>query len=310
LSRIDFRLIRAFCAVYEEGSITKAAERLRIAQPNISVAIKNLEFDLRKKMFERSTGGVTPTPVAKAFYSRLQPALADIQAAHLEARKSVGDALDPLRVGVTPILAKGIMPGLLPSLLVEHPGLEFRLTEGSPSSMVSLVSSGELDLAFILAAPVDSRFISEPIMTEPVFLISSTRNCSIPRGPVDLTAIPPFKFAVPWGMGAARHPMTEFLSSGQIPISQTINVTAFNPLLDLVRNSDWMTVLPISALAGELNDLVAREVVHPNTVAEFFVIRPPATTMSAAANFFIDGVKQTLAHARQLCEQHMANISA
>src|SRR3546814_11797263 len=59
----DLRQIRAFCAVYEEGSISGAAKRLRIAQPNISVAIKNLEFDLCKQMFERSSTGVKPTPV-------------------------------------------------------------------------------------------------------------------------------------------------------------------------------------------------------------------------------------------------------
>src|SRR3546814_1684658 len=80
----DLRQIRAFCAVYEEGSISGAAKRLRIAQPNISVAIKNLEFDLCKQMFERSSTGVKPTPVARIFYSRLQPALAHLEAAHHE----------------------------------------------------------------------------------------------------------------------------------------------------------------------------------------------------------------------------------
>src|SRR3546814_9141082 len=121
-------LIRAFCAVYEEGSISGAAKRLRIAQPNISVAIKNLEFDLCKQMFERSSTGVKPTPVARIFYSRLQPALAHLAAAHHEVKESPAAATGVLLVGMTTIVARGMRPGLLPQLLDNHPELDFRLT--------------------------------------------------------------------------------------------------------------------------------------------------------------------------------------
>lgn len=57
---MDFRLIKAFCAVYEEGSINKAAARLNTAQPSTSGAIRNLETDLKTILFQRSAAGVTP----------------------------------------------------------------------------------------------------------------------------------------------------------------------------------------------------------------------------------------------------------
>src|SRR3546814_3246711 len=90
-------------------------------------------------------------------------------------------------------------------------------------------------------------------------LVSSIRNVAVPRGLVDLTSTPALKLAVPWGGEAARHPLAQFLSSGRVSISQMMNVTAFNLLLDLVRNSDWMTLMLLSTLAGDLEDLAVRK---------------------------------------------------
>src|SRR3546814_9191530 len=63
-----------------------------------------------------------------------------------------------------------------------------------------------------------------------------------------------------------------------------MNVTAFNLLLDLVRNSDWMTLMPLSTLAGDLEDLALREVVNSNVIAEYFVVRSAAAKFNEAAD--------------------------
>src|SRR3546814_7012468 len=66
-------------------------------------------------MFERSSTGVKPTPVARIFYSRLQPALAHLEAAHHEVKEAPAAATGVLRVGMTTIVARGMRPGLLKS---------------------------------------------------------------------------------------------------------------------------------------------------------------------------------------------------
>src|SRR3546814_940183 len=82
-------------------------------------------------MFERSSTGVKPTPVARIFYSRLQPALAHLEAAHHEVKEAPAAATGVLRVGMTTIVARGTRPGLLQQLLANHPDLDFRLTQDS-----------------------------------------------------------------------------------------------------------------------------------------------------------------------------------
>src|SRR3546814_11361879 len=89
-----------------------------------------------------------------------------------------------------------------------------------------------------------------------------------------------------------------------------MNVSAFNLLLDLVRNSDWMTLMPLSTLAGDLEDLALREVVNSNVIAEYFVVRSAAAKFNEAADSFIAGLMRALDHERGLCRQYIANLLA
>ena len=58
---LDLKKVRHFVAVYEEGSISKAAERENIAQPALTVHVRQLEAEFGAKLFERSARGVHPT---------------------------------------------------------------------------------------------------------------------------------------------------------------------------------------------------------------------------------------------------------
>src|SRR3546814_8034729 len=86
-----------------------------------------------------------------------------------------------------------------------------------------------------------------------------------------------------------------------------MNVTAFNLLLDLVRNSDWMTLMPLSTLAGDLEDLALREVVNSNVIAEYFVVRSAAAKFNEAADSFIEGLMRSEEHTSEL--QSLMRIS-
>src|SRR3982074_3055485 len=73
---LDLRPLRYFVAVAEEGQVTRAAERLHLAQPALSQALSKLEAGLRVKLLERHARGVSLTPAGKAFLQKLRGALA------------------------------------------------------------------------------------------------------------------------------------------------------------------------------------------------------------------------------------------
>src|SRR5260221_14446522 len=89
---VDIRKFRLFVAVYEAGSITRAAEREHIAQPALTVHVQQMEEELNVKLFERSAHGVNPTPAGRHFYAICQDLLRRLE--------SVGEEMQAFGGGV------------------------------------------------------------------------------------------------------------------------------------------------------------------------------------------------------------------
>jgi LysR family nitrogen assimilation transcriptional regulator len=107
---MDLRQITAFVAVYEVGSINRAAQRLAVAQPSLSAAIRNLEEELAATLFERQARGTKPTPAADIFYRHCQRILSEVDAARKAVTGSPDRVGGPVNVGLAPTAAKGLIP--------------------------------------------------------------------------------------------------------------------------------------------------------------------------------------------------------
>src|SRR3954452_24516864 len=86
LHDIDLNLLTVFEAVYETGSITRAAERLGQTQPTTSHALARLRDGFRDDLFIRSGHGVSPTPIARQIYPEVKRSLDGLRHAVAEAR--------------------------------------------------------------------------------------------------------------------------------------------------------------------------------------------------------------------------------
>ena len=75
---MDLRQIQYFVALYEERSITKAARRLNVVQPALSMQISRLEKTFKTRLFERTSRGVIPTDVGREFYGLCQKIIGNV----------------------------------------------------------------------------------------------------------------------------------------------------------------------------------------------------------------------------------------
>ncbi|GJJ23078.1 MULTISPECIES: LysR family transcriptional regulator [Mycolicibacterium] len=146
-------------AVAEEGSMTAAAERLRVTQPSLSQQIGALEKNLGVQLFTRTPNGVTVTVAGRAFLAEASIATTASRRAIAAARAADGELSGELIIAVHMGLGARQLPQALGRLRNIHPKLQVTLhEEPDPADMERLVRKGTLDMVLVHRIPVGCTF--------------------------------------------------------------------------------------------------------------------------------------------------------
>lgn len=149
---MDLRRLRYFVAVAEARSVGKAAERLRMAQPPLSVQIRKLEAEVGAPLFRRGTRGMDLTEAGQALLVRASEALA-LASDGIEAARAVASGKrGRLSVGYMFVLANAILPRLIPELRRSVPGVDLDFAELSASTREARVLDRSVTVALCMPA--------------------------------------------------------------------------------------------------------------------------------------------------------------
>jgi DNA-binding transcriptional LysR family regulator len=142
--------LRLFLVVLEEGSLRRAADRLRISQSAITRQMQSLELDLGGRVLERTSAGVRPTNGGYALAERAKTLLADYDSTMAEVRRLVRGEGERLRIGY---IASAVQQYLGPALAVlrrAYPRLKVKMLDQTPGEMIIALRQGKIDLALTL----------------------------------------------------------------------------------------------------------------------------------------------------------------
>lgn len=165
---LDLRRVRQFVTLGETLNFRRAADRLHMTQPPLTVAIQKLEAELGTRLFERGgSGGVSLTPGGHAALAEARRLLfhnAQLRAAARAASSGTGGAL---KVGFVGSTTNGVLQRIVRLFRVEYPGVELVLKEGTSVRIAERVDSGDLDVGLVrtpLLTP--SRSHLAPLLAE------------------------------------------------------------------------------------------------------------------------------------------------
>ena len=159
--------LKYIVAVAREKHFGKAAEACFVSQPTLSVAVKKLEDELELKLFERSAGEVTVTPLGDEIVRQAQSVLE--QAAEIkEIAKRGKDPLGgPLKLGVIYTIGPYLLPDLVRQNIALTPQMPLMLQENFTARLLEMLRTGEIEAA-ILAEPFpDTGLAIAPLYDEP-----------------------------------------------------------------------------------------------------------------------------------------------
>jgi DNA-binding transcriptional LysR family regulator len=163
----DLRQVRYFIAVAEELNFTRAAERLHMAQPPLSAAIRGLEEQLGVELFERTTREVKLTAAGRLLLARGRELLAQADAVFDAVRALEKAPAGRIAIGVAPTARFGLGPELFTACAAQAPGVMLYPREDTTGALMRDLRQGRLDLVVGFCAPPDPALERERLRDEP-----------------------------------------------------------------------------------------------------------------------------------------------
>ncbi|MDH5856042.1 LysR family transcriptional regulator [Lampropedia aestuarii] len=173
---MELRQLRYFTILAQELHFGRAAQRLAISQPPLSVAIKQLEEELGAQLFERNSKEVRITPAGEHLLPRALQLLEQSQQLAGEVQGVAKGQFGHLRIG---FVASSIYRGLPQALLemqAKLPQVQLEISELNTSEQVTAVSAGRLDLGLIHGQPLPSNLSSRELQREPFVCCMSNQH--------------------------------------------------------------------------------------------------------------------------------------
>jgi DNA-binding transcriptional LysR family regulator len=308
MANIPLRQIRAVIAVCEEGSFTRAAQRENATQSGISQHVAAVERALKVKLFERTTGGVAPTPAGLRYYKRCVEAVGTLEHAAEEARSLAGEVTGELRIGLMPTFTRAVLAPVLDDFVPRCPEVRLHIVEGYSGMLTEMVLDDELDFAVVPAYEGTVGLRSRLLVRDREMLISGPRRGFTPLSPVRLADCTPLKFVVPGPDNTRRRNLETYFQTHGVEVAAMLEMDAMIATLEFVARSDWVTILPSVISINDIGrgELVVNPIANPELHAEFVVIQPTRRTLSTQARMFLQRFEAEVAHIHDVWDEAIA----
>ncbi len=150
-SNLSLRQLRAFLAVAQESSMTRAATRLHLTPSALSMLVRSMEDDLGMRLFERTTRRVVLTDAGKQFLPTVEQVFNQLESGIASLQQSQRLKASQLRVAASPLLASALFPKVIASFRAQHPQVTVVLMDAPIDALPDLVRRGEVDMAVCTA---------------------------------------------------------------------------------------------------------------------------------------------------------------
>jgi DNA-binding transcriptional LysR family regulator len=162
--------IRMFLVALEEGSLNRAAARLRMSQSALSRQMQALEAELGGALFERTTTGIRPTDAGYALAKSMPDLLTRFDTCVSEVRRLARGQTDLIRIGYLGSASQIFLDPALAALKKSTPEAKARLLDLTPGEQITALRAGEIDLGIIgpEGATLTTEFYTRTLATLPM----------------------------------------------------------------------------------------------------------------------------------------------
>jgi DNA-binding transcriptional LysR family regulator len=183
---MEIHQLRYFVAVADEGNFSRAAAKVRVAQPSLSQQIRKLEAEIGQPLFDRLPRSVVLTEAGRCFIDYARQILASIG----DARRCVDELKEAvtgkLAVGAIPTIAPYVLPELVVKFQKDYPEVTLELVEDVTDGITRRIDAGELDVALASTCEPSPTLRREFLGNEPLLALVAETNSLATKSLVQL----------------------------------------------------------------------------------------------------------------------------
>jgi DNA-binding transcriptional LysR family regulator len=165
---MDRRMLQVFREVVRQGSFTRAAEKLFIAQPAVSITIRKLEEELELTLLNRQEKQVTLTTEGERLLRHAELILTAFATAETEMAELRDLSHGEVRIGIPPMLSSYYFPRIIGAFRQLYPHLQLSVNGEGAANLLRMIRKGEIDMAVIAGAEVPDGLQGQHLLREEI----------------------------------------------------------------------------------------------------------------------------------------------
>ncbi|CAN7196075.1 LysR family transcriptional regulator [Trinickia sp. LjRoot230] len=292
---LNLRDIRAFVAVAQTGSFTRAATGLHLSQPALTVQIRRIEEVVGARLFDRNSRSVALTALGRELLPLLQKSLHDMENLLHDARALADGARGRVRFAALPSFAASVLPECVRAFAEMQPGVTFEIRDVVASMVEHLVRNEDADLGVTGGDTVDASLEVLYRATDRLCVVCPRNHPVATKRKIALDDIVEHPLVLTAAGTSVRAVVDAALNeAGRAPVL-TCEPTYMMTAVAMVRARLGITILPASAreIRAE-RALVVRPIDDPRFVRPIALVKKRGRTLPRAAMAFADVIRDAM----------------
>lgn len=246
---LDVRQLRYFLAIVEEGSFSRAALRLRVAQPALSLHVRKMEEALGTQLLLRGPQGVSATEPGQVLARRAAAMLAELGQTEEEIRNLGREPTGVVRLGLPGTIGAMVSVPLISLCKERHPGVKIIVAEAMSGFVRQWLMEGTVDLGILYNDPQGQGLAHRPLLQEELVLLCPAGTRATGGSPLDVLASLPL--ILPSGAHGLRKMLDKIFRDRGLTADPAFEVDSYSSIKQLVEDGFGCSVLPQHAVARE-----------------------------------------------------------
>ena len=285
---MDLRHLEYFVAVVQQGSILKAARKLNLSQPSLSVAMKQLEQELQTVLFERGARHIRLTETGKRLSERAESLLAMAESIRREITDLSQGTHGVLRLGAISSSAASLLDPHLIRFSRLYPEIRYEISEGNTFEQLEQLAAGQVDIAIVRTPFPDTDVEYLRLDRDTLAVVMKTVPAALSVESISVSLLKDLPLVVYRRFEPLLRRQCE--KEGFSPSLLCLNDDA-RTCLQWARAALGITIVPYS-LAAMFPDLIRKPIACPELNTETCLIWPKNRPLAQTAERFLHFMEQ------------------